>query len=351
MSVVTRPIQPASAAAPASVAPSAVLDLWTRRATHWLALLAVTAIVFYLCWMILAPFADVLMWAAILTIVFRPLHRKILARLGSPGAAAGISCVLVIVMILLPVTLVTMMIARDAAAMAQQLQANKDRLLDPDANTPLGRTLRHVDRYVDIDRVASQEYLASRMRELSGVVARGTLNLVGGLVGAIVEIFFVIFTMYYLFRDGERLWAAARDVIPLSRAETRQVVARTKDVIYASVYGSVMIAIVQGTLGGIAFWALGVPSPLLWGAVMTLFCMIPMAGSFLVWVPAAIYLLAVGHPMKALALTLWGALVISTIDNILRPKLVGERTHMHELIIFFSVLGGLQVFGMIGLVA
>ncbi|MEA2736542.1 MAG: hypothetical protein QOE14_2993, partial [Humisphaera sp.] len=135
------------------------------------------------------------------------------------------------------------------------------------------------------------------------------------------------------------------------RAETRQVVARTKDVIYASVYGSVMIAIVQGTLGGIAFWALGVPSPLLWGAVMTLLCMIPMAGSFLVWVPAAIYLLAVGHPMKALALTLWGALVISTIDNILRPKLVGERTHMHELIIFFSVLGGLQVFGMIGLVA
>jgi predicted PurR-regulated permease PerM len=121
-------------------------------------------------------------------------------------------------------------------------------------------------------------------------------------------------------------------------------------VIAASVYGVLVIAVIQGILGGLAFWALGLPSPLLWGVVMIFLSMIPMAGSFVVWVPAAGYLGLSGHWGKALILAVWGTFVIGTVDNFLRPKLVGERTKLHELFIFFSVLGGLQVFGVIGLV-
>jgi predicted PurR-regulated permease PerM len=107
---------------------------------------------------------------------------------------------------------------------------------------------------------------------------------------------------------------------------------------------------VQGTLGGLAFAALGLPSPVVWGVVMFFLSMIPMVGSAVIWAPTAIYLAMSGHWGKALALALWGALVIGTVDNFLRPKLVGERARLHELLIFFSVLGGLQIWGPLGLV-
>jgi predicted PurR-regulated permease PerM len=138
--------------------------------------------------------------------------------------------------------------------------------------------------------------------------------------------------------------------MPLSDAKAREILDRTGEVIGASVYGVLVIAVVQGVLGGLAFWVLGLPSPLLWGVVMIFLSMIPMLGAFIVWVPAAIYLALTGHWLQAVILAVWGALVIGSIDNFLRPKLVGERTRLHELLIFFSVLGGLQVFGVIGIV-
>jgi predicted PurR-regulated permease PerM len=112
----------------------------------------------------------------------------------------------------------------------------------------------------------------------------------------------------------------------------------------------IVIAMIQGTLGGLAFAALGLPSAVVWGVAMFFLSMIPMVGSSVIWVPTAIYLAMSGHWGKALALALWGALVIGTVDNFLRPKLVGERAGLHELLIFFSVLGGIQIWGPLGLV-
>jgi predicted PurR-regulated permease PerM len=185
---------------------------------------------------------------------------------------------------------------------------------------------------------------------VGGTIAGRALGFVGGIVGAIVQIFFVIFTMYYLFRDGERFVHALPETLPLKREQSERIFARTRDVIGASVYGVLVIATIQGALGGLMFWLLGLPSAIVWAVVMTFLSMIPMAGSFVVWVPAAIYLALTGHWGKALILVVWGALVIGTVDNFLRPKLVGERTKLHELFIFFAVLGGLQVFGVVGIV-
>ena len=177
---------------------------------------------------------------------------------------------------------------------------------------------------------------------MSGQVAGETLGVIGGVIGALVQMFFVVFTMYYLFRDGDKIFTTVRDALPLEPAQATAVMARTRDVIGASVYGVMAIAVVQGTLGGIAFWVLGVPSAIVWGVVMVFLSMIPMLGAFLVWVPAAAYLALTGHPVKALFMVLWGTVVIGMADNFLRPKLVGERTKLHELLIFFAVLGGLR---------
>ncbi|MGI9066835.1 MAG: AI-2E family transporter [Pyrinomonadaceae bacterium] len=320
-----------------------------KRQVRWWVLLFVTLISLYLCWLMVQPFIGVLAWATVLVIVFYPIHRRLVQRTKRPALSALLSCILVILTILVPVVLLTVAVLNELSGATQNLQAAIVYLLDP--NSPVsGRVLRWIGNYVDIEQIRSGQYLTEQLKGVSGQIAGRTLGIIGGVVGAIVQMFFVIFTMYYLFRDGDRIFDAVRDALPLERKQAVSIMERAGDVIGASVYGVLAIAVIQGTLGGLAFWALRVPSALVWGVVMVFLSMIPMLGAFLVWVPAAIYLAATGHYVKALLLVLWGTLVIGMIDNFLRPKLVGSRTKLHELLIFFAVLGGLQVFGVLGIV-
>ncbi len=316
---------------------------------RWIALLVAAGIALYVCWLMLQPFVKVLAWAAVLVIIFSPVHQRLVAWLRRPGWSAMLSTALVIVVILAPVTLITIAVVNELTALVQNLQGSLATLLGP--HSPIiGRLTGWLSQYIDVSRLHPQEYLAQRLNSLSANLAGRTLGLVGGLVGGVIEVFFIIFTMYYLFRDSARIRRALCDVIPLEREQSEQIFERTREVIYASVYGVLVIAGIQGLLGGLAFGVLGLPSALVWGVVMFLLSMIPMAGSFLVWIPAAAYLALTGHPGRALILVIWGLVVIGTIDNLLRPRLVGRKTRLHELLIFFSVLGGLQLFGVIGLV-
>jgi len=314
-----------------------------------LALLVATAIALYLCWLMLLPFVNVLAWAAVLVIFFYPVHRRLVARTRRPAMSALLSSLFVIIVILLPLALITLAVVNELSGLLQNVQARAATLLDP--NSPImGRLTAWLGQYVNVEQLYSQEFLLERLKGLSGTVAGSTFGFVGGLVGVIVQVFFVIFTMYYLFRDGERIVRALPEMLPLERSQSELIFTRTRDVIDASLYGVLVIAMIQGALGGLAFWVLGLPSAIVWAVVMIFLSMIPMAGAFIVWVPAAIYLAATGHWIKALILVAWGLLVIGTIDNFLRPKLVGEKTRLHELFIFFSVLGGLKVFGVLGIV-
>ncbi len=319
------------------------------RQIRWWVLLLVTAVALYLCWLMIKPFIGVLMWAAVLVIVFYPIHKRLVQRTQRPSLSALLSCVLVILTILVPVSLITIAVVNELAGAIQNVQVAINYVLDP--NSPMtGRLLNWASRYIDVERLRSGEYLAQQLGGISGGLAGRTLGVIGGLIGAIVQMFFVIFTMYYLFRDGDRIFETIKNSLPLSNKEALAIMERAKEVVGASVYGVLAIGVIQGTLGGFAFWVLGVPSAIVWGVVMTFLSMIPMLGSFLVWVPAAIYLALTGHYVKAILLVLWGTLVIGMIDNFLRPVLVGGRTRLHELLIFFAVLGGLQVFGVLGIV-
>jgi predicted PurR-regulated permease PerM len=320
-----------------------------KRQVRWVALIAVTVIALYLCWLMIKPFVGVLGWATVLVICFYPVHKLIEQRIKRSSLSALLSCVLVILTILIPVVLITIAVFRELSGAVQNLQAALTYVLDP--NSPVtGPVLRRIGQYINIEELRSQEYLLEQIKGRSGAIAGQTLGFLGGLVGVIVQMVFVIFTMYYLFRDGDKIFTAVRDALPLDSEQATAIMSRTREVIGASVYGVFIIAIIQGTLGGLAFWVLGLPSAIVWGVVMIFLSMIPMLGAFLVWVPAAIYLAITGHPVKAILLVLWGTLVIGMIDNFLRPKLVGGRTKLHELLIFFSVLGGLQVFGVLGIV-
>ena len=316
---------------------------------RWIGVLVATAIALYVCWLMIRPFLGVLAWAVVLVIVFYPVHKRLTSRIRRPGFRALISCLLVVVIIVLPLVVLTTVVAQELAKVIPNLPSQISVLLNS-PTSPFGKISAWMESRFGLDTVSSKAFIVDHLKQSSERLLGTSLNLAGNIVSGIVKAFFVLFTMYYLFKDGDRIVDQLPAALPLRRDQSDAIIMRTKEVVSASVYGVVTIAALQGVLGGIMFWILGIPSPLLWAVLMAFVCMIPVAGSFLVWLPLAIYLMATGHWTKAIILIVWGALVISTVDNFLRPKLVGTQTKLHELFIFFSVLGGISVFGLLGIV-
>lgn len=314
---------------------------------RWLALVLALLAAVYLCWLMLQPFIDVLLWAVVLVAVFMPVHRRLLNRVGSAPLSAVLSTLLVVVTILVPATLVSVAVVSEVSDLAGSLGDSGAQFASLHL---LVQKVQPWVPWVDLHQLESRAFLLERLQVWSGAVANRTLGVVGGVMSTIVQMFLVIFTMFYVFRDGDAIRVAFYDILPLDRSQSRAAFARMQEVMAASVYGVLVIAAIQGKLGGFIFWALGLPSPLLWGVVMFFLCMIPMAGAFIVWAPAALLLVVSGAWAKGIFLTLWGLLVVGSIDNFLSPRLVGKRARLHELLIFFSVLGGLNVFGVLGIV-
>jgi predicted PurR-regulated permease PerM len=252
-----------------------------------------------------------------------------------------------VLIVLLPLTFLTMALANELSVAARSLPSHVNQLTEAPFT---GRVSRWIQDHAAVETPRSQEFVAEQLQNAGAALLRQSIGLMGNLLSGIVKTFFVVFTMYYLFRDGDKIVAALPTVLPLKKSQSEAIIARASQVVSAGIYGVVSIAMIQGLLGGLAFWVLGIPSPILWALVMTLVCMIPIAGSFLIWLPASIYLMTTGHWTKAILLILWGTLIISTIDNFLRPRLIKNQTKLHELFVFFSVLGGISVFGLLGIV-
>jgi predicted PurR-regulated permease PerM len=314
-----------------------------------MALLAITAIAVYLCWLMIEPFFQVIVWAAVLAIVSYPVYQRLIRWGRSPTVSAILTTLLVVLTVVVPLTLLGLALVREITDAVPRVRAGITELLDSDLFKPDSPVRQWVERYFGVESL-NGEFITSRLNALGTIVAKETVGIVGDIFSTAVQGFFVLFTLYYLLRDADRIIGATREFIPLEPEQTDRILRQTHEVISASLHGVLSIAAIQGALGGAAFWVLGLASPLLWGVVMFFMSMIPMAGAFFVWVPAAIYLLVTGHWVKALILALWGGLVIGTIDNFLRPRLVGQKTRLHELVVLFSVLGGLKVFGVLGLV-
>ena len=316
---------------------------------RWIASLGATAIALYLCWLMLKPFISILEWAAVLVIVFYPIHKRIAHRIKRPGLNALVSSVLVIGVVIAPLTFVVLALVNELGTVVRNGPAYISQFVNP-ATPFLGDLSRWIHERFALDQQTSEAFIIDQLRNASMFLLGQSLGLVGNVLGGIVRAFFVVFTMYYLFRDGDKIVRALPTFLPFSTLQTENLIKRTSEVVSASVYGVVAIAMLQGTLAGLAFWLLGVPSPVLWGVILAFVCMIPIAGSFFVWLPASIYLMLSGHWTKAILLIAWGTFVISTVDNFLRPRLIKNQTRLHELFVFFSVLGGMKVFGLLGIV-
>ncbi len=321
-------------------------------------ILFLTFLSIYLLYQILSPFLSSIIWAILLAMIFYPLFQKLQRLLKKRDVlSALIMTLLVFIVIVLPFTLLMASLASEVVdtyhrveetIKTGQLQAYLERIKE----VPILKwILARLSQHIDFSQMDPLPLLLKNLRQISTFIFNQTTFLLKGLSTFIAGFFFTLLCLYYLFKDGSLFFKRLKEVVPLSSKERDLLIRRFKEMIYATIYGGILIAIIQGILGGLSFWALGLPSPIFWGTAMALLSFIPIGGTALIWAPAGIILLVEGAVIKGLLLLGLGVFVISMVDNLLRPFFISTRTNIHPLLLFFAVLGGIQAFGLIGLVA
>ena len=317
---------------------------WTRDHALIVVLVGATALLLVLCWQLVHPFLTPIAWALALAVVAHPLHGWLARRIEHPGIAAGVAVFLIAVVLVALATFVGHSVVKEAVAGAQTIQAGLDSgqwQAQLEANPRLGGALTAWEQ---------QANLAGQIHGMAGEIGKRLSQVVTGSVWVIVRLLLTLFVLFYLFRDHRTALGTLRSLVPLSERETDEVFTRVADTIHATIFGTLVVAAVQGALGGLMFWWLGLPAPILWGAVMALLAIVPVLGAFVVWVPAAIFLAATGQWGKAAILAVWGGVVVALIDNLLYPILVGKRLRLHTVPVFFAIVGGLAIFGAAGII-
>ena len=308
----------------------------------------------YLSWQIAQPFLTAITWAAILAVVFAPLHERIRRRLKREDLSALASTTAALLVVVLPFVFITVALARELAQGYRQVRTGfanptevEQKISQSRVVGPAWRWVREHFNELDIDVNDLLRNAAERAGTVAFSVARGTVS---NLSAFVLNVVLVAFTLFFFLRDGPVIIDHVKRAVPIDDDEAERILQLITEVVRASVNGVVLISLIKGVLAALAFWVLGVSSPVLWGAVGTVASLIPVIGIALVWIPAALALWLQGSAIKALLLALWGATVLSLIDNLLYPFLVRGQVRLHTLLVFFSALGGLSVFGFLGFV-
>jgi predicted PurR-regulated permease PerM len=316
-------------------------------------LLLVIAVSLAFAW-ILLPYYGAVFWAIVLAIVFSPAYRRLLRSMRQKRTIAALATVTIILMIvILPVTLIAALLVQEGFNVYERIQSGELNIVRyfqqvfaalPEWVTNL------LDRFGLTDLGVMQERLSASLLKGSQFLATQALNIGQNTFDLIVNLLIVLYLLFFLLRDGDDLSKRIKNAIPLHAAQQRDLLNRFTTVIRATVKGNVVVAVVQGALGGLIFWFLGVHAPVLWAVLMAFLSLLPAVGAGLVWLPVAIYFLVTGAIWQGVVLIVYGALVIGLVDNILRPILVGKDTKMPDYVVLISTLGGLAIFGLNGFV-
>jgi predicted PurR-regulated permease PerM len=319
------------------------------RAFVWLLILVTIA---FVC--IVTPFYGAVLWGTAAALVFAPMHRRVLRSLeGRPTLAALISVSIIFTLVIVPLGIVAALLLQEAAALQEGLKSGE---------VNLGKYLRQfldalpawatglLERFGLDQQGALQERITTTLTKSSQQLAGHALNIGQNTFEIVVEFFVMLYLLFFLLRDGGSLTRSIKEAIPLPRDHKRELSERFTTVIRATVKGNIVVAAIQGTLGGLALWFLGIHAPVLWGVLMAFLSLLPAIGAAVVWLPVALYLIATGDTAKGFMLVAWGVLVIGLIDNILRPILVGKDTRMPDYVVLLTTLGGMAIFGINGFV-
>lgn len=315
-----------------------------RRLWQLAGLIMATFLVAYLCYKILHPFLPGLVWAVALAIVARPLQRRLERRIKNRTLSSLIAMLVIVLLVVIPAIVITEQVVAEAVGAVRTIASPEARARISNAlsdHRRLALAWQWVQQRVDLGQQA--QMLTGRIGAALPAAFAVSLN---GLTQFLVA----LFSMFFMLRDSEYFLRALRFFIPLSEGDATDVFARVQQTVEATLRGRVVVAAIQGALGGLMFAILGLPAALLWGTVMAVLSLVPLIGAFVVWIPAALYLAISGSAGKALILAIWGVFVVGTADNFLYPILVGRDLQQHTLKLFFALLGGVAAFGLSGVI-
>ncbi|AMO72090.1 AI-2E family transporter [Sphingorhabdus sp. M41] len=315
-----------------------------RPTTSTIILIAGVIVALVVCYFIAAPFVPAIVWSVTLTLLFMPLQVRLETMVRSPSLAACLVVAFAALVVVVPAVTISGLLLNEAMRGAAHManiahpetwarMAADDKLLAP--------LMDQLGGWLDLSRLLDS--VAGSLSIWSGNFVQGSIK---GLITMLVTFFF----FFYFLRDREKVMARLMEMLPFSASEFAILTGRISDTVFASVYGTLVVATIQGALGGLMFWWLDLPSPFFWGFIMGLLAIVPFLGAFVIWVPAAIILAVGGDPVSALILAAWGTIVVGLIDNIIYPILVGGRLRLHSAVSFVAILGGLALFGPSGIV-
>ncbi len=321
-----------------------------NRGGFYLFLAAITLATTYIVW----PFAAPLLWATLAAIMFQPLYQWVFARMSnSPNRAALLTLLFITVAVLLPGFFIGGLIVDEAANVVTAFQEG-----EIDIAAWFGQILSALPDELramldeagvgDLSEV--QERAQQFIGESAGLLAQQAVAIGGGVFGFVLSFIVGLYVTYFLLRDGKKIAARIRHDLPMENRVVQQLTERFLGIVRATIKGSVVVGLVQGALGALTFWIVGLPSVVLFGLIMAIFSLLPAVGTGIVWLPAAIWLLATGATWEGLFVIFSGVVIIGMADNVLRPILVGRETGIPDWIILITTLGGIATLGLSGVV-
>jgi predicted PurR-regulated permease PerM len=314
-------------------------------------------VIVYFLYRIFAPFLSALLWAVVLTVVFLPLFNRILMLMRRRRTvAASLTCLLILLLIILPVTFLGILITQQSIAFYNSFHESSiswgsaaSSLNELQSHPAIQWLVSLAQKWFGVQQFDLSMYLEEAYSTISRFLVGIGPSLIKGVGGMFFNFFLIFITMFFLLRDGPALMDIIRSSSPLPDSYETEIIRRFQDVSYATFFGSLLTAMVQGVAGSLLFLFLGLPAPLFWGAIVSLVSLVPIVGGFLIWIPWAAYLILAGQTTRGIVFLAVGGLLISSIDNVLKPIIIQDRTNMHPLLVFLSVLGGLRVFGFLGI--
>lgn len=304
--------------------------------------------------LVIEPFFAAILWGVIAAILFAPVNQLLLREMpGRRNSAAGLTLLLIIALVIIPAIILSIALVQEATIFYAKVQSGEINFAHMfaqfQASLPnwAAAFLRRlgVTNFAAVRNMLS-EGIASSFR----IVATQALQIGQSAFSFLMALGVMLYLTFFLLRDGPRLAAMVDRAAPMRTAYRQALMQQFVIVTRATIKGSIVVAIVQGVIGGVIFWALGLPGALLWGVLMGCFSLIPAVGTGLIWVPVAIYLLATGALVKGLILVFCGMFVIGMVDNILRPVLVGRDTRIPDYVVLITTLGGIDLFGFNGII-
>jgi predicted PurR-regulated permease PerM len=312
---------------------------------------AIVLVLFYLLYKILSPFLAILAWAMVLSITFYPLFRIFVKYLKRPWLASLLTLMIILILIIGPFTYLVGSLVSEITDLYETIEKKGFETFSKITHHPLlASTFEKIGSYKLFEDFDFREGAVRSLKAIGKYIAEHISSLFRNALVLVMSFVIMCITLFYFLKDGDILASFIRRLLPFSDEEKNRLEKRVKEMVVAAIYGGLAVGIAQGILGGIAFYLFSIPSPVFWGTSMAFFSLVPVFGAFLIWGPAVLVLVLSEHYLKGVGLFLYGMLIISSVDNIIKPVIIGGRTKLHILLVFFSVLGGIRFFGFLGFI-